>query len=460
MRGIVVLLAICVLPTKVVADYYNSRLQHGVDKNVFSSPDGYQEECVVPEHFPEVEYKSSDAKNETQLCMIDFYAATEQAPIGICPKLRSTNPGLEIYKLQSNETKKDFEKNYCSMKKIPRKKLAKYKQSITCSYTPSILSYYHLSRIFNGAGRVPVSVIRTMGIDGHMNYVDVGIQVSEKLKGKKAVVTRAWKAWKKAHAKPGSPARGGFKIHPERVYTEDRSGIYGALSDNVRNEAKYVEMFGRYKYATRYESFQKQKVFKLAINSKTIHQILPKSFSGSAQRVQQMKDVTDMIVLDTLLSQADRVGNIHYKKYWQYIEDGKLKSKKFKLMDTGEIENRDVMLDRKAVIVKEMIIRDNDCGVIKENMSEKHNLVSKIRHMHPNTYTTLVWLNDQLQRPEVKEYILKEWLFSKYDYRKLIRSSKKMVQTLTTNYNQGKLHLDLDIVKFLGCDGGSECHIE
>ena len=44
---------------------------------------------------------------------------------------------------------------------------AKYKLSTSCSYTPSLLAYYHLSRVLGNIVNVPVAVVRTLDLDRH-----------------------------------------------------------------------------------------------------------------------------------------------------------------------------------------------------------------------------------------------------------------------------------------------------
>ena len=61
----------------------------------FSVPDGIAEICVMPKHFPGADYTKGDLKDEKELCSYDFRAIN----YALCPKVSSTNPGLEVFNL-------------------------------------------------------------------------------------------------------------------------------------------------------------------------------------------------------------------------------------------------------------------------------------------------------------------------------------------------------------------------
>ncbi|MCC6138197.1 MAG: hypothetical protein IT287_06165 [Bdellovibrionaceae bacterium] len=139
------------------------------------------EVCVIPDRFPieDVDYSKRDAKLEKRLCSYDFHldASTEEATaVALCPKLFSTYPAVELIELPVGSTKTDYEKKMCNKTvggKNKGKKLAKYKNSMSCSKTPSIVGYYHVSRAL-GIDSVPVSVLRTMEKSVHQEVADRG----------------------------------------------------------------------------------------------------------------------------------------------------------------------------------------------------------------------------------------------------------------------------------------------
>ena len=60
------------------------------------------EVCVIPKHFLGGEYSEKDIEVETKLCNID--GNTNAA---VCPKLNSTNPGLDFYSLPQSVARDD-----------------------------------------------------------------------------------------------------------------------------------------------------------------------------------------------------------------------------------------------------------------------------------------------------------------------------------------------------------------
>ena len=74
--------------------------------------------CVVPKHLGNAAYSDHDLKDEVELCGIDQY--TDAA---VCPKINSTNPGLDLYSLPQGSTPAQVESAKCN--KTDAKKIAK-----------------------------------------------------------------------------------------------------------------------------------------------------------------------------------------------------------------------------------------------------------------------------------------------------------------------------------------------
>src|SRR3984893_9807526 len=190
------------------------------------APDRSAEVCVIPKHFPGAVYSDNDLKAESQLCSIDEYTNA-----AVCPKTNSTNPGLDFYSLPPGFTPQQVEAAHCKTPGV--KKIAKYKLSTSCSYTPSILGYYHLSRILGGIANVPPAVLRTVDRQNHvaLGHTALGETASSSLIHQ---TCRALLARLTAGA--GASKR-------DFLLTDDFSHSYGALSVNPTNEQFYKEFF-------------------------------------------------------------------------------------------------------------------------------------------------------------------------------------------------------------------------
>ena len=115
----------------------NAHLPRGEKIVEIAAPGKNPEICVVPKHFADATYSSDDAAAEAKLCAID-----ENTNAAVCPKTNSTNPGLDLHSVPPGFTPAQVAAANCDTQGA--KKIAKYKLSTSCSYTPSILGYYHL----------------------------------------------------------------------------------------------------------------------------------------------------------------------------------------------------------------------------------------------------------------------------------------------------------------------------
>lgn len=428
------------------ADYLQSD-SRGREQIQYKSPySSYGETCVLPQQHPLAKYSKKDLENEQELCKINFYGNSESDfTTAVCPKMKSTNPGLEVYKLKANQNKKQFESSDCYSSSPNAKKIAKFKQSITCSYAPSIVGYYHLSRILD-AGNVPVSVVRTMSQQGHAEYVKLGASIARKKMNPASVIYKAWvSAWPAAHSALGSTIKKGVSIYPEKVFSKDLREVYGALSVNPRGEQRYKDVYGSFRYDTRYQTFMRQAPYQMLSDGRSIDRIIGTDFKTSIAKRIQLKDVSDMIILDLIMSQQDRPGNIHYINVWAYQEDGKVKTKKVKYDDNDNIElsQKTEMQQKGGVVVKQMVLKDNDCGVAKDNLAKKYNWLGPIKHMSKATYDKFMEFEASLSSSVVKSIITQEWLFTAYDYKKLAERSSWLKSELQRKVNSGELKLDL-----------------
>ncbi|MGE0633977.1 MAG: hypothetical protein AB7O96_16300, partial [Pseudobdellovibrionaceae bacterium] len=314
-----------------------------------SPSSGLIELCTVPQRLSEEAFSEKDRKQEAEVCALSFYGEN-----AICPKQNSTNPGLLVGEAVEGMTGRQIEERYCAGPAKLFKTDYKYKQGISCSYTPSILAYYQIGRILD-VGRIPVAMLRTMDRKEHLRQVQMAntepftSKMSDQMKWQ-------WDNYLKTH-KNGTDTN---------VFDNSRKFVYGSIVKNVKKEGRYLEVSGRGAYDPRYQRFITQPPFLRVASQSTLPELAlnynetatttpsiekelaieltmelaelnkisaaysgPKEFAQVAQTVVQAKDVSDMILIDTLFSQADRIGNIHFHYYWYWIDaDGKVQKKK------------------------------------------------------------------------------------------------------------------------------------
>lgn len=438
-RNKILVLAMLPIATCSSALALNLSELKGESRKLFQSPRGTQELCVIPKKLPGGAYTDNDISKEVKLCGYDFYTN-----VGICPKLRSTNPATLLIEPTAKYSKAAIDSSNCDLKKMDLHTEAKFKQSVSCSYTPAILSYYQLSRFLGNIGRVPPTVLRTMDISIHSKITQKALSLIPDPNHSTRV---SWSRFSRIHAEP--------RFSPN-VVDQSLTQIFGALSDNIRKEEQYVEVSGVGPYETRYERFIKQRPFQAVSSSQSVRQIVGSSqFTNVAQTVVQMKDVSDLVLLDTLLNQQDRIGNIHYKFYWYLInpQTGKVeRNKSDAKWDNGIIkvpeEESRSMSGKQAVLLKEMVLKDNDCGVIKSNMMKKVNALEKIRHMSYNTYRRFLAFAQNLNDAGMKSYFKEEMLFTAADLASLMDNTQKAKQILMQKCQSGDLQFDVDLENY------------
>jgi hypothetical protein len=419
------------------------------EKNVYyTSPRGIQEVCVIPAKYPGAKYSHKDLKKEQELCNYTFYptSATEEAEhkqtVALCAKTNSTNPAVNIYEIDTGkgETQASIEKNDCD----DADKIGKYKNSTSCSYTPSILAYYHVSRALGGIGNVPVSVLRSMDIETHKSLAKEGLKntksgelINQTWAGLNSILNQGL-----AHSKK------------DLVLTDDGQQSYGAFIVNPNGEAMYKELFNS--GADRAAAFRDQNaLFKLVKDSRSLSDIVTSDWNqGNVQKLFAMRDITEFILLDHILDQQDRFGNIAYQTQSVYMGKDKAEDTSFEVKSS--LKQKDVEKDKseglvdnsKPVLqVKQMTLKDNDCGVSKSNVVKQAQLLSYVRHMNPKTYKRLLELQKSVV--ENKKFFISNLMFTGKDFDEMVANINDAVKTLKGNCESGKLRLDLDIETYL-----------
>ncbi len=405
---------------------------------------GMNEICVIPNKLAGGEYSKKDREMEVKICGLEIHGAT--ANVAACGKTASTNPAVELFSIPDGMTVAQVEAKACEVDGA--KKLIKYKLSTSCSYTPSILGYYHLSRFLGNVNQVPVSVLRTMDTNRHLV---IGKKTVAGLNAKgqgKSLIAQTWGSLI-SFITPGS-------THAKRdlLMTDDAQQTYGAFQQNPSKEEKYSEMFnGGADQAIRAVNFKTSNVtYKLLQSTKPANIIVSNRFeAANVQKLLQMKNVADMILMDTLMNQGDRFGNIHYTEEYFYLQNGDVKSE-------GKMTPEQIT-QLGAVKVKEMMMKDNDCGINRPNHLKNAGLLAGLAHFNPETYHKLLKLHADLSADAHKSFFKKETMMTEADYNSLKSNVAYAVSTLKNACQAGKLQLDLDLdAHFAGAAVNTSCN--
>jgi len=427
---------------------FHMKMPTGQETISHAAPNGTVELAIRPAAFPghpEI-YSKKDIEKERELAGIDFYngKTKEGLDIVLIPKTYSTSPGINIHsvKLPAGTSHLGYAASHTGKAHSSGDKvIAKCKQSIPThfTYSPSILGYYHLSR-FLDTGHVEPAIVRTMDVAAHKPLADLGKA--------KAIGSNNRKQWTELRALDDAHSN-------STLYTEDGKQLYGALQANPTGEQSYPhlsDLGGAGAFAASAEFGKVTNSNPLKLNCKDDS---GKLNQAAVQQIVQVKDLSDMVLMDFIMSQADRFsGNMHSQKVYVWIENGAVKHKT-KKGDSTKAAEQLKEIPPEAVLINRMIMKDNDAGLISGNSARSSHLLDKISHMDPKTYNRLLDLQKELQKPEVAQWYQTELLFTPTDFKTMKGNVDQAVEILSSRKDKG-LFLDANVSAALGVEDKQE----
>ena len=423
------------------ADFYEGSLhreaERGVNTITFKVPGGRPDEiCVIPRHLPFAKYRGKngekDVADEKRLASYDFYKAgpAEAGVIATVPKRTSTSAAVDIYELPAGTARPDaLTATYCTGVEKNGKCVAKFKQTdnqFTTTSTAAILGYYHVSRALGDICEIKPAILRTMDIEQHKKIVRLASDM-----GVHGTIAKSWGLFNKYYADPKHSSVA------SALFTSDFTQIYGALLENTTGEESYAEWL---KVGT---SLSSTHAFQQMADSRAASAVVGSTAftQGNVQTLIGMRDMSELLLLDYLLAQSDRLtgGNISDYSFAYYLDGGKVKSIKAS-------KASDIPPGLPRVTVKKLTIKDTDAGLLNTNVFEQKGYLSQIHHMHPGTYAGLQtlarkWTDD----PTVKQFFHRECTFSNSQIARFEKYLLNAAKTLKSRFENNSLHLDLDL---------------
>lgn len=411
--------------------------ERGAATATFKVPGNHPDEiCVIPKHLPFAKYRgkdgAKDVADEKKLAAFDFYRAgtSESGAIATVPKRSSTSAAVDICEIPAGTSRpQDLTASYCLGVEKSGKCVAKFKQTdnkFTTTSTASILGYYHVSRALGDICEIKPAVLRTMDIEQHKKVVRLASEM-----GVHGTIAKSWGLFGQYYANPkGSGVA-------RDLFTSDFTQIYGALLENTTGEENYSEWLNVGSSLTSTRAFQRM------ADSRSAASILGSNAftQANVQALVGMRDMSELILLDYLLAQSDRLtgGNISDYSFAYYLEGGKVKSiKASKATDIPAVSPQ--------VVVKKLTIKDTDAGLLNTNVFEQKGYLSQIHHMHPGTYDCLqIFAEKWTTDPTVKQFFHRECTFSNSQLARFEKFLLNAATTLRSRKDNGTLHLDLDL---------------
>ncbi len=276
-----------------------------------------------------------------------------------------------------------------------------------------------------------------MDIEQHKRVVKMAADL-----GIRGTVRKSWDLFNRYYANPrgSSVAR--------TLFTNDFLQIYGALEKNTRGEEHYSE------WLRVGSNLSSTRAFQNMADSRPVPAILgSRGFTqANVQDLVAMRDMSEMILLDYLMAQSDRLtgGNISDYATIYYQDQGQIKN-------TRKADK--VPAGATAVTIKKLTIVDTDAGLLNQNVFEQKGYLNRISHMHPDTFARLV---DFAQRwkvdPSVKAFFHEECTFSNSQLARFEKYLLNAATVLQSRKDRGQLRLDLSLDDFFGTPRSSSKH--
>ena len=427
----------------------------------YTSPNRVTEQAISLANIPNGKYSNKDASKQTAFLDIDFYSSK----IALCPKTWSTSPGTMVRDIsQSGISQSTYEHSHCSGKTVAPTvdKLAKFKQTMnqhdtSGTFSTSSLLYFHFSRYFDTSVKVPPAIYREMDRKQHRDRVSR----SGKKKTSRGMIAKGWDHLYRAEKDPRS-----YKPTNE-LFTPDRSCVYGVLLKG--KGARYgAEVNGiRSRWGVRQnEDFQRTAPYLALQSSRPLLEAIKsgksKAFRSSTlrkatgdvselQMIFWMREITEIVLLDYIFSQQDRIGNIDFCWHWYWVQDGKVKKKshkgKFDRSKMGDETPPAEIAEFKPILIQRTAINDNDAGgrVPYTNYAKKTGMLQKLRHFSKKTYDKLVALDKDLNsNGPIHQYIEANFVLDAKQQKQIRKNARLALDILKDTHELGKLQFDLD----------------
>lgn len=432
----------------------------------FVSPNGVVERCVRIAPMPGGDYSKGDLSDEEAFCKIDLYAPG----VALCPKTWSTSAGMMVYDISSGSyagRRDDFQRRGCAEGKsasgLAAETLAKFKPTMNAkgtsgTFSTSSLLYYHFSRYFEMEVKVPVAVWRSMDRVAHRDEVATrGLALSGNSHSSR-MNHEAWRLLVTADERPDA-------YRPiDELFTSDRNQIYGALVTSPGHRYG-AEINGTRKSGWgkgQNLDFQETAPFLALRSTKPLAEAIAEGVEkarrdpqirrdlgdsvGAQQMVYWMREISEIVLLDFIFSQQDRVGNIDFTEHWYWVENGELKHKR-----TKHHEAEDAPVPG-AILLRRTRLNDNDAGgrVEYANFAKSTGMLEKLRHFDGGVYRRLMALDaDFATQGELFAYVRDSFGLDARQLAQIIKNTGLASGILRASCERGELRFDLDPETFL-----------
>ncbi len=441
----------------------------------FQSYNGVTERCVRMPAIPGGTYHAADQEDEDSLCGVDLYSLD----IAICPKNWSTSAAVVVYDISEGRMAGDRTKfqekvcpggkvaKYVAKERIARIKITMNQENASNVFTPSPILYYHLSRFFDFETLVPVGVWRSIDKNVFLNEVALsGVALSEG-RSHLAQNHRAWTTLVNLIDDPESYLQPGSFGHAGDILTSDAQQIYGVMYHDRGGDPYGTEINGVSTEADptpdRFVAFRETPAYIALTTAAPLSDAIQKGLTDGAAALETdmvevdevsdvqmrfwMRELSEILLLDFILAQQDRITNFDYTPYYYWAEDGEVKH-----VVAGKKKPGDGDIPADAVLVARTEINDNDAGARDEydNRTMQHGLLEDIRHFDAGVYAKLLKLNADFQaRGPIFEWLSGSFGLEDDQVTMIVANTSLAADILRGACLAGTLRFDLDPEQFI-----------
>jgi hypothetical protein len=409
--------------------------------------------ALVPDPLPR------DVEAEQAFCAIHL----NDASVAVCPKTWSTSPGALVYDLEGTDWQgraSDFERNVCAIggraRDKARSELAIFKNSLngrdtSGTFAPSSVLYYHFSRLLQTRIEVPVAVFAELPAQKYRErVVRPGLTYSDSAKTR--MLHAGWVEMAQALLQPAAYS------HRREMLTADNESLWGVFllqegrrygpEINGTRASGWGDGQNRdFQQTAPFLALREDKPLAEAIaagltrarEDQKMASALPENTS-SAQIAWWMNEITELVILDTILAQQDRIGNIDYRRRWLWREGETLHSSPTRPDQSGSIQ------------LRTSILNDNDAGVRSgyANYARRTAMLDDWRHMDPSLFKRVQALAaDFRDGGPVASAVRDNYRLSRREAQGIIDRGLEVAGQLMADCRAGKLRFDLHLEALL-----------
>ncbi|MEP0203329.1 MAG: hypothetical protein ABJ084_03205 [Halioglobus sp.] len=408
---------------------------------------------------------AEDRTAEEQFCGIDFTSSS----VALCPKTWSTSPAALVYDLSGTEWQgkaTEFEKEVCAIGGHARdqahSELAIFKNSLngretSGTFAPSSLLYYHFSRLLETRLQVPVAVLAEFPAEAyHHRVVNPGLADSQGNRTK--MLHAGWLEMDKALAAPAAypNRRELFTANHERVwgvFLLQEGRRYGAEVNGTRasgwGDGQNLDFQKTAPFLALRQNLPLEQAVAFGVTQSRKDPKVAAELPAEISPIQVawwMHEITEIVILDSILKQQDRIGNIDYLWRWVWLQDEELQIAAKK----PEVAT--------AIKLRVTVLNDNDAGVRSgyANYAWRTDMLRDWQHIDYGLYKRVQALGDDFRESgPVAEAVRGNYRLSKKEVEGIIKRGITVASILRERCDAGELRFDLGLSNILALGSGA-----